>query len=126
MEAAFTLGVIFTFITIIVWLDARKKERMFLLKQGKDPNLADPKGKTFSSVKYLKWGIIIIGIGMGMLKGTIIGQLIPGRYDGLYLACLMIFSGIGIVVGFLVSRSHLSLDKPHLEQSDDTEKLSSD
>jgi hypothetical protein len=89
---------------MLVWLSNRKKERMFLLKQGKDPNLVNSKDKTFSSVNYLKWAIIIIGIGMGMLLGTIIGQLIPGRYDGLYFSCLLIFSGIGIIVSFWVTR----------------------
>jgi len=104
MEAAFVLGVIFAFIVIIIWLDTRKKERMFLLRQGKDPNLVDSKHDMFSSVNYLKWGIIITGIGMGMLSGTLIGQWMSNRYDGLYLACLLIFSGIGIVVSFLVTR----------------------
>jgi uncharacterized membrane-anchored protein YhcB (DUF1043 family) len=111
MEAAFVLGVIFGFIVVLVKVDARKKERMFLMKQGKDPNLADSKNDTFSSVNYLKWGIIVASIGLGMLAGTFIGQALPGRYDSLYIACLLIFGGIGIIVGFLVARRHGASDK---------------
>jgi hypothetical protein len=111
MEAAFVLGVIFAFIVVLVRVDVRKKERMFLLKQGKDPNLVDSKNDTFSSVNYLKWGIIVASIGLGMLVGTIIGQALPGRYDSLYIACLLIFGGVGIIAGFLVTRHHGSSDK---------------
>jgi len=104
MEAAFVLGVIFAFIVILVGVSARKKERMFLLSQGKDPNIVDSKNNIFSAINYLKWGIIIISVGLGMLTGTFIGSLKAGRYDGLYIACLLIFSGFGIVASYLVSR----------------------
>ena len=106
MEAAFVLGVIFAFIVILVRVDAQKKERMFLLRSGKDPNLSNLKTDTFSSVNYLKWGIIVVSVGLGMLMGTIIGSLYGSRYEGMYLACLLIFGGIGIVVSFLVARNH--------------------
>ncbi|MCL2511356.1 MAG: hypothetical protein FWF09_04835 [Bacteroidales bacterium] len=98
MEAVFVLGVIFSFIVILVWQDTRKKERMFLLKLGKDPNIADSKDNTFTSTDYLKWGIIIISVGVG----TLLGALSPN--NTMFIAYLMICSGVGIVVSFLVSR----------------------
>jgi hypothetical protein len=117
MEAAIVLGVIFGFIVMLVKVDARKKERMFLMKQGKDPNLVDSKNDTFSSVNYLKWGIIVASIGLGMLMGTIIGSLYSSKqYDSLYLACLLIFAGIGIVVSFLVTHRNVSSGKSAEEQ----------
>ena len=117
MDAAFVLGVIFTFIVILVWLDARRKERMFLLKQGKDPNLVDNgKEKIFSSVNNLKWGIIIIFVGLGTLLGTIFRNSSAIGNDSIFIACLMICSGIGIVAGFLTTRYISSSDKPKDEQ----------
>jgi hypothetical protein len=123
MEAIFIPGGFFAFILMLVWLSNRKKERMFLLNQGKDPNLVNSKEKT-SSINYLKWAIIIIGIGMGMLLGTIIGQLIPGRYDSLYFSCLLIFSGIGIIVSFWATR-RMYPEKPHSDNQivENEEKL---
>ena len=118
MEAAFVLGVIFAFIVILVRVDAQKKERMFLLKLGKDPNLANTKNDMFSSVNYLKWGVIVVGIGLGMLLGTIIGSMYGNRYEGLYFACLLIFGGIGFVVSFLVTPSHASSKELSEEQKD--------
>lgn len=120
MEAVFILGVIFAFIIVLVWLQNQKKERRWLLEQGKDPNLAgkelnlDLKDNVFSSVNYLKWSIIIIGIGVGMLVGTFVGTLgySYGYGNSLYLSCLLIFSGIGIIVSFLVTRRVSSSDKP--------------
>jgi len=108
MEAAFVLGVIFSFIVILVWLDTKKKERMFLLKLGKDPNLADSKEGAFSSTDYLKWGIIIISVGVG----TLLGAMSPN--NTMFIAYLMICSGVGIVVSFLVTRhiSDKSKDEP--------------
>jgi hypothetical protein len=114
MEAAFVLGVIFAFIVAIVWLEARRKERMFLLKQGKDPNIIDNGKGKFSSVGYLKWGIIIIFVGMGTLLGTIFRNSSAIGGDSIFIACLMICSGIGIVASFLVTRNAPS-DKPKEE-----------
>ena len=114
MEAIFIPSSFFAFIIILVWLNVRRKERMFLLQQGKDPNLVDSKNKSFSSLNYLKWGIIVLGVGMGMLAGTILGQLLPGRYDGLYIACLMIFSGISVIVSFLATRNAAPADTPDI------------
>ena len=112
MEAVLIVGIIFAFVVIVIWLDTRKRERMLLLQQGKDPNLADSKNKTLSSTNYMKWGIIILGVGLGMLAGTIIGQLLPDRYNGVYIACLMIFSGLSVIVSFLVTRHVAPADKP--------------
>jgi len=121
MEAAFVLGVIFAFIVLLVWLNNRKKERMFLLQIGKDPNLADSKNKIFSSVNYLKWGIIVASIGLGMLAGSLVGSLNINRYDSLYLACLFIFGGIGVIASFLVMR-HISDSDKQSEKETDTTK----
>jgi hypothetical protein len=103
MEAALILGVIFAFVIMIIWLDARKKERMFLLKQDKDPNLANSKDDIFFFFIYLKWGIIIIGVGLGTLLGSIFRN-----NSSTFIAYLLICSGAGIVVSFLVTRSMLS------------------
>jgi hypothetical protein len=115
MEAAFVLGVIFAFITIIIWLEARRKERMFLLKQGKDPNIIDNGQGKFSSGGYLKWGIIIIFVGLGTLLGTIFRSNSVTGGDSVFIACLMICSGIGIVAGFLTTRNMSPSDKPKEE-----------
>jgi len=112
MEAVFILGVIFAFVVILVQLNNQKKERLFLLQQGKDPKLADSKSNTFSSVNYLKWSIIVISIGIGMLLGTFVGSLNFMHYDSLYLSCLLVCSGIGIIASFLVVRRVSSSDEP--------------
>ena len=100
MEAVFILAVIFAFVIILVWMDNSKKERMFLLKQGKDPNIIETKFPRTSPVGYLKWGIIVVGVGLGALFGTLFGR---GEYS-MYLSFLLIFSGLGLVVSYLVTR----------------------
>lgn len=98
MESGFVLAIIFAFIIIITWMSNINKERMFLLKQGKDPNIIETKLPKTSSTNYLKWGIIIVGIGLGALFGTLCSD---GQYS-LYLSFLMIFTGISLVVSFIV------------------------
>jgi hypothetical protein len=100
MDAFFVLLPIFSFIIILVWLNNRKNERMFLLKLGKDPNLANSKNDRFVSINYLRLGIIITCIGLGFL----FGKLFFSDSDSGFFACLLIYSGIGLIVSFLTSR----------------------
>jgi hypothetical protein len=117
MEAAFVLGVIFAFIVVIVMVEAKRKERMFLLKQGKDPSLAGSKETILSSITYLKWGIIIISVGAGALLGSMLRNIKGVGNDSVFISCLMICSGIGIVVSYLVTRQAAPSDKPKEEEA---------
>lgn len=118
MEAGFILAVIFAFVIILVWMDNTKKERMFLLKQGKDPNIIETKLPKTTPVGYLKWGIIIIGVGVGAMFGTLFGH---GKYS-LYLSFLLIFSGLGLVVSYLVTRTTTPpQDQAYEEKKEETD-----
>ncbi|MDR0364694.1 MAG: hypothetical protein LBH92_06740 [Bacteroidales bacterium] len=115
MEPVFILAVIFASVIILVWMDNVKKERMFLLKQGKDPNIIETRLPKTSSIASLKWGIIVVGVGLGAFFGTIFSR---GEYS-MYLSFLMIFTGIGLVVSFIVVKKYsqqLAENTPKKEQ----------
>ncbi|MDP2423580.1 MAG: hypothetical protein Q8M23_04465, partial [Bacteroidales bacterium] len=62
-EVMIPLGA-FAMIVAIVYLNVRKRERLALIEKGLSPNVFETR-KTLSPM--LKWGIILIGLGLGLI-----------------------------------------------------------
>ena len=56
---------VFAMVFGIVYIGVRHKERMALIRTGGNASNLDTKGNVLGS---LKWGMIFIGIGLGMMR----------------------------------------------------------
>ena len=94
------LAIIFgSIITIIrIATDARLKHR--LLNKGVDAELVKSllTNRQDSNTSALKWGLVMIGVGVALAIGTIVG------HDEITAALMLVFGGIGFVLFFLVSQ----------------------
>ena len=84
---------IFGIIYIIV--TARNKERMALIEKGADPKLFESVKKT-STGGILKWGLLLVGIGLGTFSAMLLVQ--AGLEEGAYPAMICLFGGAGLIV----------------------------
>lgn len=83
---------IFGIIYIIV--TARNKERMALIEKGADPKLFESVKKT-STGGILKWGLLLVGIGLGTFFAMLLVQ--SGLEEGAYPAMICLFGGAGLI-----------------------------
>jgi len=86
---------IFGIIYIIV--TARNKERMALIEKGADPKLFESVKRT-SSGGILKWGLLLVGIGLGTFFAMLLVQ--SGLEEGAYPAMICLFGGAGLIVAY--------------------------
>ena len=86
---------IFGIIYIIV--TARNKERMALIEKGADPKLFESVKKT-STGGILKWGLLLVGIGLGTFFAMLLVQ--SGLEEGAYPAMICLFGGAGLIVAY--------------------------
>ncbi|MBE9491847.1 MAG: hypothetical protein IMY70_03090 [Bacteroidetes bacterium] len=99
----FVLLIIFGFIYGIVFLAVRKKERMTLLEKG-----ADPKTFHFEPMKAvtLKWGLVLIGVAIGILMGNILDTYGVLDDEASYFSMIFLFGGIALVISYFLEKKH--------------------
>ena len=90
------------FAIVYVIAITRHRERMSMLEKGVDPALFASKGGAHSNT--LKFGMLSIGIALGIL----LGNLLEGTYDMgghvAFLSMIFLFGGLSLVANYLISR----------------------
>ena len=95
-----------------MFLTTRNRERLALIEKGVDATLFATKGPKFSIAKFvLNIALLFIGIGMGIFIGNYFASTLSMDYEVAIPSMLFIFGGLGLVVGFFVTR--------RLEQEED-------
>ncbi len=125
ITAPAVVGIIFYTIYRIFDLLVRRKERqMFIDKLDADklsadfklPDLSESKAPSFGA---LKWGCLLVGLGLGLLVGLMINfsflreindmndwTQIYRAYSVAYGSSVLIFGGIGLLVAFIIERKY--------------------
>ena len=86
----------------ILHLYVRKKERMALLEKGVDASkLIFPRQ---SSSAPLKYGLLLIGISVGLLLGNILSVTTELQQEVAYFSMVFIFGGLALVIFHFVDK----------------------
>ena len=101
--AAFILTVIFGFIFAIVYLGIRRKERMALLEKGVDASFFISK-KTSSTT--LKFGMLFVGVAIGILLGNILEYATPLDEEVAYFSMIFLFAGSGLIINYFIEKKN--------------------
>ena len=102
----FILLVIFGFVYAVIHLNIRRKERMALLEKGADPSIFNIETKG-NKMATLKWGMILIGLSLGLLLGRILevyGVFNHAEEVG-YFSMLFLFGGIALVISYFIEKN---------------------
>jgi hypothetical protein len=98
------LGIIFGAIVAIVYIGNRKKERMAMLERGVDPSKFLSSGK--SSAQSLKYGILLIGLGLGILVGRLLTytEAFSHEKEAAYFSAIFLFGGAALVLAYFMEK----------------------
>ena len=78
----------------IVYLVLRRKERMALINKGLDASVFE---KAHSTPQTLKWGMLLIGIGVGIIIGKILYMTTTMGEEESFFSMIFIFGGLALV-----------------------------
>jgi len=98
----------FAMIFGIVYLGNR--EKMAMIERGMDPR----EKRRRNSPRYLKWAMLFIGAGIGLLSAFLIDTLlIPHDIEpvAVYFSLLAIGGGLGLVASYKMEKKEYSDDK---------------
>ena len=92
----------FASLAIILWIyfTNRNKERMALIEKGADAKLFKTKG---SRLTTLKWGMLLIGVGVGILFGNIIANSTSLLEEVSYFSMIFLFGGGSLISYYLIA-----------------------
>lgn len=81
-----------------LYLSARNRERLAMIEKGVSANIfkKDP-----NRLEVLKWALLIIGGGLGLLVGNVIGTLGLLPVEAAVFSMILICGGLGLLVYYL-------------------------
>ncbi len=100
------LGIIFGTLVTIVKISTESKLKNRLINKGVDAELIKTLliSKKESQIGALKWGLVMVGIGVALAIGTIVGD------DQITAALMLVFGGFGFVLFYLISQQAKNQD----------------
>lgn len=79
-----------------VWISTRNKERMALIEKGADASLFATKKRNYRNLT-LKIGMLAVGIGIGILMGSLLDTYTSLDEEVSYFSMIFLFGGIFLV-----------------------------
>jgi hypothetical protein len=89
----------FSMVFGIVYLFVRKKERLALIAKGANASIFESSNQPSS----LKWGLLFVGIGTGILLGKVLAVYTTLEEEPAYFSMICLFGGIGLIVYHLIA-----------------------
>lgn len=90
---------------VYVFLMTRHRERIALIEKGADASIFTDKNQAFYPT--LKFGMLFVGIAVGILLGNWLDKSYDFSKGVAYLAMVFLFGGISLILNFLIER-HLN------------------
>ena len=82
-----------------------KKENLAMIEKG-----MNPKDKLFRPAPFrsLKWGLLLLGAGLGLFIAFFIDMNLPYRIEpvGIYFALIAMGGGLGLIGSYFVEKKH--------------------
>lgn len=92
-----------------VYIGTRNKERMALIEKGADASLFATKKKNFRNIT-LKIGMLAVGIGIGILIGSILSSYTVLNGEVAFPSMIFLFGGLFLVANAMIEKADKSED----------------
>lgn len=92
-----------------VYFNTRNKERMALIEKGADASLFTTKSRSYTN-QTLKFGMLALGIGAGILLGSLVATYTVLPEPVAYFSMIFLFGGLGLILNYLVEKNSKDLN----------------
>jgi len=99
---------VFAMVVGIIYMSLRHKERIALMRSGVNASNLETKGNILGS---LKWGMIFIGLGLGIIAGKIISTSTAMEEEAAFFSMICLFGGIALMIFYIIANRIKDKDK---------------
>lgn len=103
LEPILILSIIFGFVYAVIYLGVRRKERMALLEKGVDASYFVGDHKPSSGT--LKFGMLFVGIAIGILLGNILDVATQLEEEIAYFSMVFLFGGLALIINYFIEKA---------------------
>lgn len=103
VTAIMIVGIIFATIYGLFFLFVRRRERLSLIEKGMDVSAFTPKNINTSYIS-LRFGMLFIGVGLGVLLGNILTATTNLNEEVAYFSMVFLGGGIALVANYLIEK----------------------
>lgn len=96
---------VFGVIPLVVFLVHRHRERKALIEKGMDISLLQSEKKC-STLESLKYGVLLIGLAIGILVGNILEAYTHLNEEVSYFSMIFLFGGLALLTFYLLAKRH--------------------
>ncbi len=116
-DALIVFIIFFSFVSIIKILSENRTRRMLINKGELNKELLPvlTGGMGASPLQSMKWGLVLVGIGLALLLGRLFPEDIS---NDITLAMMFIFAGVGFLVYYFISKKQLGEHGANTNHSD--------
>lgn len=90
------------------------KEKMAMIERGMDPGIQKPRQIAPSPFLSLKFGLLLIGFGLGLIIAMFSALRITMSEESaiaLYFGCISLFGGLGLVISYAIEKKWIDQQK---------------
>ena len=105
------VGVFFFVITgavlfgiMYVYYTTRNRERMALIEKNADPSILKPGSNGSFKLFAIKFGMLLMGIGLGILSGSILNTTTVLGEEVAFFSMVFLFGGAGLFTSYFVGK----------------------
>ncbi|MFC2102353.1 DUF6249 domain-containing protein [Bacteroidota bacterium] len=99
----------FASIIVIIYLILRRKERISLIEKGQSATIFETRRNV---PQALKWGMLLIGIGVGIFIGRILALYTAMGEEESFFSMVFLCGGISLVLFHFIARNMEKRDPP--------------
>lgn len=85
---------------LYVYLTARNRERLSMIEKGVDPSIFTSK-RNYANMT-LKFGMLLVGVSLGILVGSLIDELTTLPEEVGYFSMIFLFGGLALIVNSIM------------------------
>jgi hypothetical protein len=87
-----------------VYYTTRNRERMALIEKNADPSILKSGSNGSFKLFAIKFGMLLMGIGLGILFGSILEATTVLKEEVAYFSMIFLFGGAGLFASYFVGR----------------------
>jgi len=87
-----------------VYYTTRNRERMALIEKNADPSILKPASNGGFKLFAIKFGMLMMGIGLGILFGSILDATTVLEEEVAFFSMVFLFGGAGLFASYYVGR----------------------